>query len=396
MGKKPWTSKAWQLDIKGEFEPEAPDPDKPTARVPYWIPLVISRAEVAQLLAAPDLTEVERLFLRTLYGSGIRPKELALLEPQNIDTALGALRFGERVALLDRETVQALSELDWDRWNWPMSRMKDVLRRAARSCAVAKRYTAMGRKLLPQALRIAFATHSLENGSGLFALHNMLGYPYLSDTQMVIEIAVGLWRGVYDQTHPLATNRLIRGGSKQAELAYEDVLAMMEAAGDGPNHTHDNLILRTIYAAGLRVNELTQLLVADVELDERRLFIRQAKGAKDRYTLIDKGTAELLRPLVAGQPQDTVVFPVLDSRIRQFIDRAAKKTGLKEKFDKLGETLSPHTFRHAHATHLYAAGMDPVIIKKLLGHASVEETMGYVACGPVQWREAYDRCHLLG
>ncbi len=54
MAKKPWTSKAWQLDIKGEFEPEAPDPDKPTARVPYWIPLVISRAEVAQLLAAPD------------------------------------------------------------------------------------------------------------------------------------------------------------------------------------------------------------------------------------------------------------------------------------------------------------------------------------------------------
>ena len=112
MAKKPWTSKAWQLDIKGEFEPEAPDPDKPTARVPYWIPLVISRAEVAQLLVAPDLTEVERLFLRTLYGSGIRPKELALLEPQNIDTALGALRFGERVALLDRETIQALSELD--------------------------------------------------------------------------------------------------------------------------------------------------------------------------------------------------------------------------------------------------------------------------------------------
>ena len=108
----------------------------------------------------------------------------------------------------------------------------------------------------------------------------------------------------------------------------------------------------TIYAAGLRVNELTQLLVADVELDERRLFIRQAKGAKDRYTLIDKGTAELLRPLVAGQPQDAVVFPVLDSRIRQFIIRAAKATGLKEKFDNLQQTLSPHTFRHAHATHL--------------------------------------------
>ena len=387
--------KAWERDIAGEYEPEPPDPNKPNARVPHWIPLVIGRAEVAQLLAAPDLNELERLFLRTLYGSGVRAKELAALERENIDSALGGLRFGERVALLDQETIRALVELDWSRWNWPMSRMKDVLRRAARSCAVAKRYTAMGRKLLPQALRIAFAAHCLENGAGLFALHNLLGYPHLGDTEMVIEIAVGQWRAAYDQTHPLATNQAIRGGSKQAELTYEDVLAMMEAAGDGPHHTHNGLILRTIYAAGLRVNELTKLLVADVELEERRLFIREAKESKDRYTLIDKGTAELLRPVLDGQPQNAVVFPVKDSLIRQFIDRAAEKTGLKAKFDALDETLSPHTFRHAHATHLYMAGMDPVIIKKLLGHASVEETMGYVACGPVAWREAYDRCHLL-
>ena len=128
--------KAWERDIAGEYEPEPPDPDKPTARAPHWIPLVISRAEMAQLLAAPDLTELERLFLRTLYGSGIRPKELAALEHENIDTALNCLRFGERVALLDEDTIRALAELDWSRWNWPMSRMKDVLRRAAHSWEV--------------------------------------------------------------------------------------------------------------------------------------------------------------------------------------------------------------------------------------------------------------------
>lgn len=389
--------KAWDRDIAGEYQPEPPDPDKPNAREAHWVPVVIGRGEVAQLLAAPGLSELEQLFLRTLYGSGIRPKEAAALEHSHIDLALGGLRFVDRVALLDEWTIRALWELDWDRWNWPMSRMKDVLRRAARTCAVGKRYTAMGRKLLPQALRIAFATHFLENGSGLFALHNLLGYSQLRDTEMVFEIAVGLWRAAYDQAHPLATNQhhLVRGGGKQAELTYEDVLMLIEAAGDGLHHTHNNLILRVLYAAGLRVNELTRLLVADVELDEKRLFIRQAKEAKDRYTLIDKGTAELLRPLLAGQPQNALIFPVRDSLIRQFIDRAAEKTGLAAKFDALGETLSPHTFRHAHASHLYAAGMDPVIIKRLLGHVSVEETMGYVACGPVAWREAYARCQLL-
>ena len=387
--------KAWDRDIAGEYEPPPPDPSKPGARIPHWIPVVIGRAEMGQLLAAPDLNPLEQLFLRTLYGSGIRPKELATLERENIDTARGCLRFGDRVALLDGETIRALAGLDWSHWDWPMSRMKAVLLRAAHGCAAGKRYTAMGRKLLPQALRVAFATHCLENGSGLFSLHNFLGYQGLADTEMVFEIAVGLWRPAYDQAHPLATNPTLRGGGKQADLTFGEVMTLVEAAGDGLHHTHDGLILRTIYAAGLRVNELTKLLVADIEVDERRLFIRDAKEAKDRYTLIDKGTAELLRPLLAGQKQDTVVFPVLDSRIRQCIDRAAEKTGLKAKFDALGETLSPHTFRHAHATHLYAGGMDPVVIKKLLGHASVEETMGYVACGPADWREAYDRCHLL-
>ena len=66
--------------------------------------------------------------------------------------------------------------------------------------------------------------------------------------------------------------------SKQAELSLDEVLAMMEAAGEGLHHTHNGLILRTIYAAGLRVNELTKLLVADIEVD--------GKEAKDRYTLI--------------------------------------------------------------------------------------------------------------
>jgi site-specific recombinase XerD len=387
--------KAWDRDIAGEYEPPAPDPTKPNARTPHWIPLVIGRAEMRQLLAAPELDGLERLALRTLYGSGIRGKELAQLEPENVDTEAGALRFGERVALLDAETIQALSELDWSRWNWPMSRVKDVLRRAARSCPVAKRYTAMGRKLLPQALRIAFAAHCLENGAGLFALHNLLGYTQLNDTQMVIEIAIGIWRGDYDQAHPLATGRLFRGGSKQAELTVAEVLMMIEAAGPGLHDTHNDLILRTIYAGGLRVSEVTKMLVADVQVEEARLFIRDAKEAKDRYTLIDQATAEMLRPVLEGKPQNARVFPVLDSFVRQFVTRAAVKTGLKAKFDALGETLSPHTFRHAHASHLYEAGMEPGVIKKLLGHASVEETMGYVACGPVAWRQAYDRCHLL-
>jgi site-specific recombinase XerD len=387
--------KAWDKDIEGEYEPPPPDPENPGARKPHWIPMVIGRSEVREVLAAPSLEVDERVILRVLYASGLRAKELAGLERDSLQAETKSVRFGKREVMLDAETFQQLAALDWSHWNWSVVRVKDVLKRAAADCLLGKRYKAMGRKLLPAALRVAFATHCLENGAGLFSLHNLLGYPDLDDTENVIEVAVGLWRSSYDKAHPLALGQAVRGGKQQSELSLEEVLAMIQAAGEGLHHTHNGLILRTIYAAGLRVNELTKLLVADIEVDERRLFIRRAKEAKDRYTLIDRGTAELLRPLIEGQSLDTVVFPVEDSFIKEFIKKAAKATGLKAKYDAMGRSLSPHSFRHAHATHLYAGGMEPGIIKKLLGHKSVEETMGYVACGPADWREAYDRCGLI-
>ena len=382
---------AWDKEIAGEY---VPPPVEPGQRIPHWIPQVTSRREMRELLAAPNLEPLERLVLRTLYASGIRDHELIALKPENVHSETASLRFDHREAMLDPETCQQLAALDWTTWDWSVPKLKQVLKRAAQSCQLKKRYEAMGRKLLPQALRFAFATHFLENGSGLYSLHNLLGFEHLDDTECVIEVAVGLWRATYDSAHPLAVGRVLRGGMKQADLSIDEVLSLIQAAGDGIHHQHKGLILRTIYAAGLRVNELCHLLVADVDLDERRLFIRKAKEAKDRYTLIDAGTAEQVRQVIDGKSLDSYAFPVTDSFIKEVIDKAARDTGLAKKF-KGTRSLSPHSFRRACATHLYYGGMNQDIIKKLLGHKSVEETMGYVTCGPAEWREAYDRCRLL-
>jgi site-specific recombinase XerD len=347
----------------------------------------------------PELEPEARLVLRTLYAAGLRGQELCGLQQENVKTDSASLQFGDREALLDHETCQQLAGVDWSRWDWPVSRITTTLHRAAKLSGLGKRYAAVERQLLPHALRVAFAVHALENGSGLFALHHLLGYPYLGDTEMVIELAVGLWRAPYDKAHPLA-RPLLRGGGKQSELSYEEVMQMIEAAGEGIHNTHNGLILRTIYAAGLRVSELSDLRIADVEIEERRLFLRDCKEAKDRYTLIDSGTAEQLQPVLASRGLEEPVFTyrgkaIKDSFVRELITAAGKKTGLGKKWHDLGRTLSPHTFRHAHATHLYAGGMEPGVIKKLLGHDSVDQTMDYVACGPSEWREAYDRCRFI-
>lgn len=210
-------------------------------------------------------------------------------------------------------------------------RVKELVRRAGRSSGLLKRYTAMGGKLLPHALRVAFAVQCLENGSGLFALHNLLGFPSIRTTEMVIELSVGLWLKPYDLAHPLATGRgLSGGGGKQSELSVEEVRLLIEAAGDGPRHTHNDLILRTIYAAGLRISELLGLLVADVELDGGRL------------------------------------------------------------------TLSPHTFRHAHASHLYEGGIVSRYDQEAAGPQVGRGDDGLRSLRPAHWRAAYDRCRLLG
>ena len=384
----------WDKTIAGEYEPPPP---KAGARKPHWIPVVITRPEIRELLAAPHMHPLELLALRTLYASGIEARELVLLKREHLQTETASLRFGTREAMLDRDTCGQLASLDWSQWHWTARAIDGVLERAAKEL-VGKRYAAMGRKLRPQALRIAFAAHCLENGAGLFSLHDLLGFAQLNDTENVIEIAVGLWLPVYDKAHPLAVaagQAKPRGGQQQSDLSLDEVLRMIHASGVGAKGQPNWLMLRIIYAAGLRVSELTKLLAADIEVDERRLFLRDAKEAKDRYTLIDSQTAENLRDLVAGMSPDTAVFPCSDKYIRDFVKAAGKATGLLAKFDAMGRTLSPHTFRRAHATHLYAGGMEPGVIKKLLGHDSVKETMHYVACGPAEWRAAYDRCQLL-
>ena len=383
---------AWLEEIEGEWEPAAPDPEQPNARPAHWLPVVLSRLEVSELLGAPGLDPLERLALRTLYATGMRATELVGLRPEALDVERGAIRLAERLVVPDRETLAGLAALDWSGAGpgWTLRSLREMLGRAARGSGVAGRYKAMGRKLLPRALRHAFGAHCLENGMDLLTLNRLLGHPYMDITEMLLELAVGLWRPAYQRCHPLATGRL-RGGGRQAALKMDEVALMVRATGE-PMH---DLLLRTIYAAGLRVSEATGLLHADLWLDEGRLFIRDAKESKDRYTLIDAGTAEWLYEHMKGSRPEAVVFPVSERQVNRIVKKAAQSCGFLERFEARGETLSPHTFRHAHASHMYAQGMDLPTIKKLLGHSELDATVLYIEHGLTESQAAYGRSHEL-
>lgn len=142
----------------------------------------------------------------------------------------------------------------------------------------------------------------------------------------------------------------------------------------------DNLkhkaILVTIYSAGLRVGELTQLKIADVDSSAMRIWIREGKGVKDRVTLLSPLLLELLRTYYRQYQPKCLLFeglnekPYSASSVRKVLQRSAEKAGIRKK-------VVPHTLRHSFATHLLENGTNLRYIQELLGHTSAKTTEIY-------------------
>lgn len=162
-----------------------------------------------------------------------------------------------------------------------------------------------------------------------------------------------------------------------------------------PDDPRDQLIFRTLYSTGLRVGELTTLVFADLRPTENSLFVRSGKGDKDRYALVDPDTMAQLVAWQCQQPPAAPVFPITDRQIERLVEKWGKKTGLLQKYEAMGRNLTPHSFRHAFATHCYENGMDLFTLKKLIGHDYLDTTEIYIEPSIAVWRAEYARTHPL-
>jgi len=141
-----------------------------------------------------------------------------------------------------------------------------------------------------------------------------------------------------------------------------------------PKH---RLLLMMVYSSGLRVSEVVALRKDHIDLSRKVIYIRLAKGRKDRYTLLSEKAANFLEQYYAYFGIQTWLFPGqganrhLTIRSAQSIfDKAVTKAGIFKK-------LSIHSLRHAFATHLLEDGTDIRYIQTLLGHASLRTTERY-------------------
>jgi|SRR3989344_2544387 len=143
------------------------------------------------------------------------------------------------------------------------------------------------------------------------------------------------------------------------------------------NNKH-KLMVKLLYGAGLRVSELTNLKVKDLELNNNYGWVRHGKGNKDRLFIIPNLLKnELIEHINKNNlDNDSWLFTTYNGHIstrtiQEIIKKATKKA-------KLNKKIHPHSLRHSYATHLIEDGYDLTLVQSLLGHKSPETTMVYV------------------
>ena len=130
------------------------------------------------------------------------------------------------------------------------------------------------------------------------------------------------------------------------------------------------------YACGMRVSEVVKLRVLDLDIDELVVYIKGAKGKKDRISVLPKMLQDDLRNIIAGKNADDVVFISNrgDSLTTTSLQKMFRKSLEKAKVNK---PATFHSLRHSFATHLLENGTDVRYVQELLGHANIRTTQLY-------------------
>ena len=160
-------------------------------------------------------------------------------------------------------------------------------------------------------------------------------------------------------------------------LTTDEVEALLNAT---PN-IRNKALLMTAYGCGLRVSEVVKLKVTDIDSKNMRLFIREAKGNKDRYTILPKKVLEILREYYRHCRPNEWLFPTLKANSKKpyITERGASNifyTAMKKA--NINKKGCLHILRHSFATHLLDTNENIFTIKELLGHSNIKTTSIYL------------------
>jgi integrase/recombinase XerC len=201
--------------------------------------------------------------------------------------------------------------------------------------------------------------------------------------------------------NPLSTIRTPKQDKRLPKcLDLEQVQKLLDAPGDGDLlAARDKAMLEVLYSSGIRVSELVELEMADMDLQEGVLRVR-GKGRKDRLTPIGSQAIKALQRYFELRNADPRLAAQTTGRV--FLNKHGQSLStrsVRRKLDKylvqagLDPGISPHTLRHSFATHLLNNGADLRSVQELLGHQSLSTTQIYTHLSTGRMKEAYDGAH---
>ena len=155
-------------------------------------------------------------------------------------------------------------------------------------------------------------------------------------------------------------------------LSKKEVEKIAEKVSN-PKH---KLMILLAYSGGLRVSEVVNLRVQDINLGENTIHLKNTKGKKDRITILSEKLKSPLTSLIWGKKANNYVFEserggkLTTATPQKAFQKALKKAGIKK-------PATFHSLRHSFATHLLENGVDVRYVQELLGHQSIRTTQRY-------------------
>ena len=137
-----------------------------------------------------------------------------------------------------------------------------------------------------------------------------------------------------------------------------------------------NTMLKLCYGMGLRLSEIINLKITDIDSNNMQVFIEKSKGKKDRYVNLPQSILEQLRAYYKEYRPKIYLFEgqyggqYSARSVQQVFKNALQKAGINKK-------VGIHSLRHSYATHLLEQGTDIRFIQELLGHKDIKTTLIY-------------------
>jgi integrase len=183
------------------------------------------------------------------------------------------------------------------------------------------------------------------------------------------------WRYVAKRVRQQCELRPGKRAKKLPRILTADDFRRFYLIVDQADDVQHTLMLRLVFFTAVRVSELCHIEVADVDLENCKIFVNQGKGSKDRYVLFGKSFATALRTHIAAHPNNRWLFQTRRNskfttrRVQQIVKQYAERAEVK---------ATPHTFRHQAITWLTRhSGMADAELQLITGHARRETLAVY-------------------